>query len=177
MSRSVLSRLSLSATIALVIGLAGLSQSATAAEPPALTVTADKQSATPGSSVTLTMTFTNVQTTDVQFVYQTIHPTYDTTKGGLKYAFTSCTEEGKPCDATRPLNYTVPIAPGATRTVKLTYQVAADSTCGANKAIGFYSYLYYEFAAGQSTKDGIFPTGLTNVPCATNPTPAGAGHQ
>ncbi|MEU0664267.1 hypothetical protein ABZ508_14555 [Streptomyces lavendulocolor] len=165
-----LRNVTLTALLALAVVL-GTSGSATAAEPAAadLTFTAGQQTVTPGSSVDLTMTFTNNQETDIWFVYQSVQPTWTTTqRKDLKYAFTACTSEGVTCSGTGTtslgVGYAVPLAPGATRTVTLTVQVAADSGCNGN--IGFYSYLYYEYNGGQATKDGLFTTPETRVACA-----------
>ncbi|MER5785199.1 hypothetical protein ABT104_26330 [Streptomyces mobaraensis] len=168
-------RLGLSGLLALGIGLPGLvQQPASAAAAPAMTITADKPSATPGSTVTLTMTFTNDQTTNTQFVYQSIQPTWATSQDpGLKYTFKSCTGEAVQCDVngqTGVVRYNVPVIPGATRTVKLTYTIAADSACGPSRRIDLYSYVYYEYQGGQAKKDGVYTTG-TDVACATPPAP------
>ncbi|MFF8288580.1 hypothetical protein ACF068_05005 [Streptomyces sp. NPDC016309] len=165
-----LARVTLTALFALV-ALLGLSGPAAAAEPAAadLTFTADQQSVTPGSTVNLTMTFTNNQETDIWFVYQSVQPTWLTTqRKDLKYAFTSCTGDGVTCSGTGGtslgVGYAIPLAPGATRTVTLTVQLAADSGCNGN--IGFYSYLYYEHNNGQATKDMVVNTPETRVACA-----------
>lgn len=165
-------RLGLSSVLALAIGLPGLAaQPASAAETAApMTISVDKASATPGSTVTITMTFTNDQQTNTQFVYQSIQPTWNTTQDpGLKYAFKSCTGEAVQCDVNATsgtVRYNVPVIPGATRTVKLTYDIAADSACGPSRRIDFYSYVYYEFQGGQAKKDGVYNTG-TDVACKT----------
>ncbi|MGI5336144.1 hypothetical protein ACQEVS_01415 [Streptomyces sp. CA-181903] len=168
-------RLGLSGLLALGIGLPGLvQQPASAAAAPPMTITADKTSATPGSTVTLTMTFTNDQTTNTQFVYQSIQPTWATSQDpGLKYTFKSCTGEAVQCDVngqTGVVRYNVPVIPGATRTVKLTYDIAADSACGPSRRIDLYSYVYYEYQGGQAKKDGVYTTG-TDVACAKPPAP------
>ncbi|MFF8833405.1 hypothetical protein [Streptomyces sp. NPDC015131] len=156
--------------IAVVLGLSG---PATAADGRAaaadLTFAVDQPTVAPGSTVNLTMTFTNNQETDIWFVYQSVQPTWLTTqRKDLKYAIASCTADGVTCSGTGTtavgLNYAVPIPPGASRTVNLAVQIAADSGCNGN--IGFYSYLYYEYNGGQSTKDGVFTTPETRVTCA-----------
>ncbi|MFC5722922.1 hypothetical protein ACFP1Z_22405 [Streptomyces gamaensis] len=180
MRRTTLRRAALSATLALGAGLLGFAQPASAAAPVPMTVTVDKQTATPGSTVNLTLTFTNTESTNVQFVYQSIQPSYDTSQDvGLKYAFTSCTGDVSACDVAAKqsgsMRYNVPVTPGATRTVKLSYQIAADSACGPSRRIDFYSYLYYEYQAGQQKKDGVYPVG-TAVTC-TGGNPAAAAHK
>ncbi|RST18992.1 hypothetical protein E2C00_03555 [Streptomyces sp. WAC05374] len=170
-----LTRLSLTALLALAAVLLGPAGPATAAGPAAgpaaadLSFTVDQQTVTPGSTVALTMTFTNNQETDIWFVYQSVQPTWLTTqRKDLAYAFTSCTGDGVTCTGTGTtslgVSYAVPLPPGATRTVTLTLRIAENSGCNGN--IGFYSYLYYEYNGGQATKDGMFTTPETRVACA-----------
>ncbi|PRH78286.1 hypothetical protein C6N75_15715 [Streptomyces solincola] len=171
-----LRRATLTALPALAALLIGIAQPAAAAGPaaagPDLTFSVDQPTATPGSTVNLTMTFTNNQATDVWFVYQSVQPTWPTTqRPDLKYAFSSCTAQGVTCSGTGGtslgVNYAVPVPPGAQRTVDLAVTVAPDSGC--NGTIGFYSYLYYEYDNGQSVKDGVFTTPETRVVCAPAP--------
>ncbi|MEU8888463.1 hypothetical protein [Streptomyces sp. NPDC048442] len=164
-----LRRFGLATVLALALALLGLGQPA-GADTPDLTFSSDQASVTPGSTVNLTMTLTNNQATDIWFVYQSVQPTWPTTqRTDLKYAFTSCTSEGVSCTGTGTgslgVNYAIPLAPGASRTVTLAVQIAADSGC--NGTIGFYSYLYYEYNNGQTVKDGIFNTPGTTIACAT----------
>ncbi|WP_058041658.1 hypothetical protein [Streptomyces roseifaciens] len=183
MRRSLFGRLGLSATLASVVALLGLAQPASAADTPPMTVTVDKASATPGSTVSITLKFTNDQSTNTQFVYQSIQPTWSTSQDpALKYAFASCTGDVTSCNVTGKqsgsMNYAVPILPGASRTVTLTYNVAADSACGPSRRIEFYTYLYYEYQGGQAKKDGVNSVG-TDIACNTSGTlgkAAGAGH-
>ncbi|MCS0634886.1 hypothetical protein NX801_04265 [Streptomyces sp. LP05-1] len=161
-------RLSAAAVLAFAMVLLGLGQPAGAAAPD-LQITADQATVTPGSSVNLTMTFTNNQTTDIWFVYQSVQPTWQTTqRKDLKYSFATCAGEGVTCTGTGTgslgVNYAIPVAPGTSRTVALTLDVAADSGC--NGTIGFYSYLYYEYNNGQTTKDGVYNTPETRITCA-----------
>ncbi len=173
-----LRRFGLSAVLALAAGLSGMVQPASAAAAP-MTMSVDKASARPGDTVTVTLVFTNDQTTNAQFVYQSIQPTWNTSQDpGLKYAFDSCTGETVQCNAAQQsgtLRYNVPVVPGATRTAKLTFKIAPDSACGPSRRIEFYSYLYYEYQGGQAKKDGIFTTG-TDIACPT-PAPAAAQHR
>lgn len=151
----------------MLVALIGFGQPASADTPP-VTFTVDKTEAAPGSSVTLTMVFTNTETTNVQFLYQSaFQQTWATTTApGLKYAFTSCTGDGVVCSPTGGApSYSAPIAPGATRTLTMTYQIAADSNCGSTITVGFYSYFYYEYNGGANTKDWVQNTPVTTVTC------------
>ncbi|MFE3323632.1 hypothetical protein [Streptomyces sp. NPDC059176] len=175
-----LRRFGLSAILAVVLACFSTAQPA-GAETPDLSFTIDQPVSAPGSTVSLTMTLTNNQATDIWFIYQSVQPTWTTTqRKDLKYSFASCTGEGASCSGTGTtslgVNYEIPIAPGTSRTVTLTYQIASDSGCNGN--IGFYSYFYYEYDSGQNHKDGIVNTPETRVACAPSPpgTAAGAIH-
>ncbi|WP_329461706.1 hypothetical protein [Streptomyces sp. NBC_01431] len=170
-----LRRFSLAAVLTFALALFGLGQPASA-DTPDVAFSVDHATATPGTTVNLQMTFTNSQTTDVWFVYQSVQPTWQTTqRADLKYTLASCTGQGVTCTGTGTttlgVSYSVPVAPGASRTVTIPVQIAATSGC--NGDIAFYSYVYYEFNNSQSHKDGVFNSPTTRVNCAT-PAPAGA---
>ncbi|MFG2717911.1 hypothetical protein ACGFW5_06340 [Streptomyces sp. NPDC048416] len=116
-----------------------------------LTFSTDTAAVTPGSTVDVSMTLTNTQSTGIRFVYQSIRPTWETSRQpDLKYAVVSCRTEDAPCgfDGAGNLGraYSLPLAPGESRTVTLTYRIAVDSACG--RSLGFSSYLYYEYGGG-----------------------------
>ncbi|TDD63572.1 DUF11 domain-containing protein [Actinomadura rubrisoli] len=113
-----------------------------------ITSSFDKAVTHPGETVTLSVTFTNPETVDVTFTYLTVNQSYDTMTDGTKYSQTSCTGEITSCN-----HYTVPIPPGGTRTLKLTYEIATDSPCGENIGVSVYYYSYRESTAG--TFDGV----------------------
>jgi hypothetical protein len=172
MRSPLLRRFGLASALALTLALFGLAPSASAADAD-LTFTTDTATTTPGGTVNLSMTLTNNKTYDVWFVYQTLDPTYLTTqRPDLQYSFTACTlttaTATTSCSGLGPAdlgsNYGTPIAPGETRTVTLTLQVAADSGCNGN--IGFYSYYYAEFSDGTSLSSGPAYTPETRVVCA-----------
>ncbi|MFJ8311476.1 MULTISPECIES: hypothetical protein [unclassified Streptomyces] len=163
-----LRRFGLTAVLAFALALFGLSQSASAATPD-ISFSVDQPAVTPGATVNLRMTFTNNQTTDVWFVYQSVQPTWQTTqRTDLKYTLASCSGTGVTCTGTGTttlgVSYTVPVAPGTSRTVTIPVQLAATSGC--NGDIAFYSYVYYEFNNSQSHKDGVFNSPTTHVNCA-----------
>lgn len=171
-----LRRFGLAAALASSLALFGVSQSASADVPADVSFSADQTAASPGGTVNLKMTFTNNQTTDVWFVYQSVQPTWQTTqRTDLKYALASCSGTGVTCTGagttTLGVNYSVPVAPGTSRTVTIPVQIAAASGC--NGDIAFYSYVYYEYNNSQSHKDGVFNSPTMHVNCAT-PAPAGA---
>lgn len=170
-----LRQIAFAAILAFAVALLGLAAQPASADTPDVAFTVDQPAVTPGSTVNVTMTLTNNQATDIGFVYQSIQPTWATSqRGDLKYTFTSCTSEGASCTGTGTtglgVRYTLPLAPGASRTVTLTFQIAADSGC--NGTIAFYSYIYYEYNGHQSSKDGIYNTPATQVNCAPAPQPS-----
>ncbi|MFE2916283.1 hypothetical protein [Kitasatospora indigofera] len=174
MPRTKLRGLRLTAFFFLLIGLVALSQPARAASstvPSYFAMSADRTSAHPGESVTVTMTFTNNQTTDVQFVFQSFQQTYETmtaVSAGLTYSWTGCTDDqGNACTPGVAPGFTALIHPGEARTATLTYRIGADSNCGGPIKLGFYSYVYYEWAGGAGTEDGLSYTGDTFVNCTT----------
>ncbi|GAA1244276.1 hypothetical protein GCM10009665_38800 [Kitasatospora nipponensis] len=137
------------------------------ADTPILAVSSDTASATPGSSVTLTLTFTNVHDTPVQFIYQSIQPTWTTSQSGALYSFTACGASATACDTGSTggvVHQTAPVAVGASTTVTLTFTVAANSPCG--ERIDFYTYLYDEYQAGGANESGIYDVPGTAVACA-----------
>ncbi|WP_162890113.1 hypothetical protein [Streptomyces olivoreticuli] len=170
MRRTTLGRLSLSAALASVVALLGLAQPASAAPVEPMSITVDKTSATPGSTVNITLKFTNDQATNAQFVYQSIQPTYATTSDpAVKYAFTTCTGDTSSCTVPTKQSgaavFNAPVLPGASKTVTMSYQIAADSACGPSRRVEFYTYLYYEYQGGQLNKSGLFPVGGTDIAC------------
>ncbi|MEV0536959.1 hypothetical protein [Kitasatospora sp. NPDC050463] len=169
MRRTHVSRLGIAAILALVVGLL-LSAAPARADTPLLSVSSDRATATPGSSVTLTLTLTNPHDTPVQFVYQSVQPTYTTTQvAGLAYAFSACGGAVGACDTGSTsglVHHTVPVAAGASTTVTLTYDIGAGSVCGAGTRIDFYTYLYYEYQSGAASDSGIFEVPGNEVVCS-----------
>ncbi|MFF1907271.1 hypothetical protein [Kitasatospora sp. NPDC058218] len=163
------SRLGIAAILALVVGLL-LSAAPAQADTPLLSVSSDRATATPGTSVTLTLTLTNPHDTPVQFVYQSVQPTYTTTQvAGLAYAFSACGGAVSACDTGSTsglVHHTVPVAAGASTTVTLTYDIGAGSACGTGTRIDFYTYLYYEYQSGAASDSGIFDVPGNEVVCS-----------
>ncbi|MGA4837743.1 hypothetical protein [Streptomyces sp. G45] len=164
-------RFGLAAFLAVCLTLVGLGQTARAdvgATADDLSLSVDQPTATPGSTVTVTMTFTNNQATDIWFVYQSMQPTWATTqRPDLKFAFGNCTGTGVTCTGagtpSLTFSYAAPVPPGQSRTVTLPVRIAADSGCDGN--VAFDSYVYYEYDDGQSKKDAIYTTPTTRVEC------------
>jgi hypothetical protein len=112
-----------------------------------ITSSFDTEFAHPGDTVNLTVTFTNPETVDVTFAYLGVSQTWRSQIDGTKYSVTGCTGEISWCDI-NALHFTAPIAPGATRTATLTYQIAPDSACAEYVHFEFFLYNYRESTAG-----------------------------
>ncbi|MCX5386844.1 hypothetical protein [Streptomyces sp. NBC_00083] len=139
-----------------------------------LTFSTDTTEVTPGSTVDLTVTLTNSQATEVRFVYQSIRPTWETSRQpALTYTQVSCRSEGDPCkddgsgradgSGNLGLSYALPLAPGESRSVTLTYRIAPDSACG--RELGFSSYLYYEYGGGLFSASDTYWSPVFRVVC------------
>ncbi|HEX6467692.1 MAG TPA: hypothetical protein VF069_01255 [Streptosporangiaceae bacterium] len=126
-----------------------------------ITASFDTEVAHPGDAVNLTITFTNPETVDVTFTYTNLIEEYDSITDGIKFSGTGCTGEiSDSCN-----HYTVPIAPGATRTMTWPFTIAPDSPCGENKELGLSVYNYRESTAGAF--DLIQGGDVVTILCAT----------
>ncbi|MFE2723423.1 hypothetical protein [Kitasatospora sp. NPDC059327] len=155
----------LAAVLSLFVSLIGFSRQASAAEPPppALTMSVDRPVVAPGEVGTLTLTFTNRQSSDVQFLYVSTYASEQAspTPGTTRAEFTSCTGDASTCAFDQIVSYfnmtapTVPIAPGESRTVRLTYRFTPESDCHNTSVVAFgILYFYYEYAQGTGTQEG-----------------------
>ncbi|WP_329486293.1 hypothetical protein OG618_06680 [Kitasatospora sp. NBC_01246] len=159
-----LRRVRLIAVIALFLGLLGFGHPASAAEPPpSFTLSVDHPVVTPGQVGTLTVTFTNHQSSDVQFLYVTTYASEQTspTPAGSRPEFVSCTGDASACGFEQTLSYfnmtapVVPIAPGESRSVRLAYRFTPESDCHSPSVVAFgVLYFYYEYAQGTQTYEG-----------------------
>jgi hypothetical protein len=129
--------------LAAVLPMLGVLSAKPAVADAVITSSFDKEVAHPGDTVTLNVTFTNPETVDVTFTFLTVNTAWPTIYSHTKWSQTSCTGEITTCE-----HYTVPIAPGATRTATLTFDIAPDSPCGDNTVLQFFFYNYRESAAG-----------------------------
>jgi hypothetical protein len=151
---------------AVAIGLLGFAVPAYADAAPEISVTIGSASVTVGQTVTVTVTFTNAQATDVNFIYQSLSPTLETS---ADFAFQSCSGNDSWCDlagTTVEWYDSPPIAPTATQSVTLTYQVLATSPCGGTAAIQFNFYDYDEYNSDTNSESALFQPLATAVNCA-----------
>ncbi|MFE5585147.1 hypothetical protein [Kitasatospora sp. NPDC056531] len=170
MRRTHPSRAALAVCPAVAVGLLLSAAPARADSQLPLTAVSDRQTTVRGGEFTLTMTLNNPYDTAIQFVYQSVQQTYDTSlEKGLKFTATACGTQTNGCSDNVHggiARYNVPLAPGASSTFTVTYTIAPDSACGAETRIDFYSYLYYEYQAGEARNSGIIGIPGTQVACA-----------
>lgn len=155
---------------AVLVGLLGFTAPAFADTSPDISVTVGATSVTPGQTVTVTVQFTNTQATNVNFIYQSLSADWPTSQEtGLDYAFQSCTGDDSWCSAsgqTVAWYDSPPIAPEASQTVTLTYEVLPDSACGTD-TISFNFYDYDEYNSDTNNEGALFGTSpATTVNCA-----------
>ncbi|MEV7598381.1 hypothetical protein AB0O91_13480 [Kitasatospora sp. NPDC089797] len=169
MRRTHLSRAALAVCPALAAGLLLSAAPARADGQLPLTVVSDRQTTGRGGEFTLTLTLSNPYDTPIQFVYQSVQQTYDTSLvKGLKFSATACGTQTNGCSDNVHggiARYNVPLEPGTSSTFTVTYTVAADSACGPGVRIDFYSYLYYEYKSGLANNSGILAVPGTQVTC------------
>lgn len=121
-----------------------------------------------GQTFTVTVQFTNAQTTDINFIYQSLSPDWTTSQEtGLSYAAQSCAGSDSWCDlAGQTVEWydSPPIAPAASQSVTLTYEVLPGSACGANTiTLDFYDY--DEYNSDTNNESALFATAPVNVTC------------
>ncbi|MET9400767.1 hypothetical protein [Kitasatospora sp. NPDC002965] len=163
---SATKRTGLVAALVLFLSLMGFGGQATAAPAvlaPHFALSVDHATVTPGQVANLTVTFTNPQTTAVQFLYLwlpmvEVGPQPAT---GARAEFVGCTGDVSLCDYQSSrviLNLTspqVPIDPGTSRTITLSFRYPATSDCTVHPVVDFAPhYFHYEYALGTLSHDG-----------------------
>ncbi|MEU9042308.1 MULTISPECIES: hypothetical protein [unclassified Kitasatospora] len=148
------------------LGLFFAAQPASAAvSGPAFAV--DKSTAKAGDQLTLTLSLTNTETSDIYFAYETISPTWPANTSGA-FTVTSCTGDTVDCVISgngANFHFNAPIAPGATRTVTLTVKIADTPSWGAGPyTVNWATYLYYEFGQVGSPTDVREGGSLSGLP-------------
>ncbi len=159
-------RVGVVAVLALFVSLLGFGPQAsatTATLPPHFALSVDHATVTPGQVATLTVTFTNRQTSDVQFLYVWL-PMVEVgpqPAAGTRAEFVGCAGDVSLCDYQGSrvlLNLTspqVPINPGTSRTITLSFRYPATSDCTVHPVVDFAPhYFHYEYALGTQSYDG-----------------------
>ncbi|MFJ6617847.1 hypothetical protein ACIQOW_09800 [Kitasatospora sp. NPDC091335] len=182
-------RVGVVAVLALLVSLMGFAPQASAtasAQPPYFTFSVDHPTVTPGQTGTLTVTFTNRQAVDVTFLYIWL-PMVEAgpqPAPGTRAVLTGCSGQVSWCDLGRwepfglraLMNLTaplVPIAPGTSRTITLTYQYPATSDCTVHPVVSFAAhYFHFEYGDGTQAYDGSeFPDPPVTSTLVCPPTP------
>ncbi|MFG3054626.1 hypothetical protein ACGFZP_27225 [Kitasatospora sp. NPDC048239] len=126
----------------------------------------DRHTATAGTLLTISLSLTNTESTDINFAYEFIQPTWPENEALNTYAIVSCTGDTVDCthtDKQASLHLTAPIPPGATRTVTLGVQIASDLSCSGQRNLNWAPYIYYEFDNATQVKDEIWMYGLPSL--------------
>jgi hypothetical protein len=143
-----------------------LPAAAASAGPDPFTITTSNATPAPGDQVTITVSFTNPSASDVVYAYLALHPTV----GATNWTRVSCAGDINGCTGTdgtdQALTYTVPIAPGATRTASLVLKVKQSAPL--DSTISFDTYSHYETTAGPSDilRPGVPTLTVTSPPSA-----------
>lgn len=155
--------------IAAALTLLGLTATPAFADAtPEINLTMGATSVAVGQTFTVTVQFTNAQATDINFIYQSLSPDWTTSQEtGLSYAAQSCSGADSWCDlAGQTVEWydSPPIAPAASQSVTLTYEVLPGSACGAN-TVTFDFYDYDEYNSDANNESALFATAPINVTC------------
>ncbi|MEK2491889.1 hypothetical protein WN990_20255 [Kitasatospora purpeofusca] len=161
---SAMRRVRLVVALTLFLTLLGFGRQAFAAAdpPPAnFAIAVDRSTVVPGETAAVSVTFTNRQATPVNFLFATVIAAGISPVGatGLPTEFSGCVGASW-CDTwyTAHLRYNltapaVPIAPGDSRTVTLSFRYAPGVDCTLGAGVRFFMYyVYYEH--GQGTYQG-----------------------
>ncbi|MFD0400962.1 hypothetical protein ACFVHI_23110 [Kitasatospora sp. NPDC127121] len=147
-----------------------------AAAVPGAAVYVDQHTATAGTLLTVTLSLTNTESTDINFVYEFLQATWPENQNQNAYAVVSCTGDITDCthtDKNAALHLNTPIPPGATRTVKVGVQIPADLSCRQQLNLNWVPYIYYEFNNATQAKDQNWQQGLpalqTTILCPAQP--------
>lgn len=139
-------RFALCASLLLALGSLVGAPPAAADPPPPVTYQWDVAELHPGDTANLDITFTNPHQDDVVFVYMSLNTHYDMIVAGPRWDWLGCTGDAAANDC--PTHPYVPIAPGDSRTMTVSIRIEDDSPCGEPITVHFFSYIYWESAAG-----------------------------
>ncbi|MFE6051188.1 hypothetical protein ACFQ6N_10555 [Kitasatospora sp. NPDC056446] len=146
-----------------------------AAQPASATVSGiafsvDKKTAKPGDQLTLTLSLTNTETSDIFFAYEFIQPTWPSNQATGIYTVVGCSGDTVDCTTNgnnANFHFLAPIAPGATRTVTLTVQISPNWPGNTSTStLNWAPYVHYEFGQvnGPSTaRDEGYYSGLPEL--------------
>ncbi|WP_159400669.1 hypothetical protein [Streptomyces sp. XY431] len=175
---SAMRRVRLVVALTLFLTLLGFGRQAFAAAdppPPSFAITVDRSTVVPGEAAAVSVTFTNREATPVSFLFATVTASDTGPVGstGLARDFSGCVGASW-CDTwqTSYLRYNltapaVPVAPGDSRTVTLSFRYAPGVDCTLGAGVRFFVYyFYYEHGQGsyQGAEDSS-PAAATRLVC------------
>ncbi|MFI8457238.1 hypothetical protein [Kitasatospora sp. NPDC085464] len=131
----------------------------------------DKSTAKAGDQLTLTLSLTNTETSDIYFAYEAVQPTWPANSQAGAFTVTGCTGDTVDCvinGNSANFHFDAPIAPGATKTVTLTVKISDTPPWSATTpyTVNWAPYVYYEFGqvgGTTSAKDQGWPYGVTGM--------------
>ncbi|MFE4514481.1 hypothetical protein ACFRMQ_09880 [Kitasatospora sp. NPDC056783] len=144
----------------------------TAAAPPDHPITGasfsvDKKTAAPGDVLTLTLSLTNTETLPITFAYEYISPSWPANQYAGAFDFLTCSGDLVDCTIVPgavAFHPTVPIAPGATRTVTATVRITPTPPWTGTLYLNWVPYVYAEYGLpAVSTGSGPYRDNLPEL--------------
>ncbi|MFF2118133.1 hypothetical protein ACFVXH_12480 [Kitasatospora sp. NPDC058184] len=127
----------------------------------------DKKTAAPGDELTLTLSLTNTESAPITFAYEWIGPSFPSNQLTGAFTFTGCGGDQVDCVfGGNSVNFhpTVPIAPGATRTVTATVRITSTPPWTGSYTLNWAPYVYAEYGYPVvKTRSGPFLDGMPGL--------------
>ncbi|MFE7589038.1 hypothetical protein ACFU6K_06520 [Kitasatospora sp. NPDC057512] len=127
-----------------------------------------RSTAAPGDRLTLTMSLTNTEDSDIYFAYGSLQPTWPANLQDGSFTITGCPTNGvNNCYVNGNsvhFGFDVRIAPGETRTATFTVQIAPNLTLTTPFTLNWAPYVYYEYGSSRDfNKDQFWGYGLPEL--------------
>ncbi|MFJ9948100.1 hypothetical protein [Kitasatospora sp. NPDC091207] len=140
----------IASTLALVlgVGIAMISTPASAAETYGHTYVVDRHTAGSGDTLTVTISLTNTESTDLSFAYEFVQPAWPLNETHGLIQVTACGGDVADCtigEMTAAFHPRLPIAPGDTRTMTMTIKVIERAPGTGQLKVNWATYSYYEY--------------------------------
>ncbi|MER8100789.1 hypothetical protein [Kitasatospora sp. NPDC094016] len=127
----------------------------------------DRKTAAAGDQLTLTLSLTNTETTDIYFAYEFIQPIWPANQEAGAFTVTGCSGDSTDCafgGNNANFHFRAPIAPGETRTVAVTVQITSAPTWTGPYTLNWAPYVYYEYyQSGGGAKGQLWAEGLPEL--------------
>ncbi|MER7750641.1 hypothetical protein [Kitasatospora sp. NPDC097643] len=129
----------------------------------------NKATALPGDQLTLTLSLTNTETTDISFAYEFIQPIWPANQQNGAFTVVGCGGDSTDCTYggnNAAFHFTAPITPGATRTVTVTVQITSTPAWTGQYTLNWAPYVYVEYGpagAPTFTRDQLWANGLPEL--------------